>query len=214
MHADRCHLSKLTGQDFHIVPITPQHPANIMRLLQIVTAALLPFTALAAKKPSGDRFKDHHAKQLSNAGPVKLDDAAYDALTKAPRDYSVAVLLTALDARFACQLCHEFQPEWDLLSKLWIKGDKAAASRLLYGTLDFIDGRNTFQSVSCELGEIHLVGSLLMEGQMQLQTAPVLLLFSPTTGPHATGDFSPARFDFGAGYVVISSGRMIAEPVC
>ena len=114
-----------------------------MRLLQLLTAALLPFTALAAKRPSGDRFKDYR----SGSQPVKLDDTTYNELTKAPRDYSIAVLLTALEARFGCKLCNDFQPEWELLAKTWSKGDKQGESRLLFGTLDFTDGKNTFQSV-------------------------------------------------------------------
>jgi oligosaccharyltransferase complex subunit gamma len=126
-------------------PTTP--PSATMRWLQLLAASLLPFTALAAKKPSsGDRFDDFRSKQLS-VGSLKLDDASYTQLTKAPRDYSVAVLLTALETRFGCVLCREFQPEWDLLAKSWVKGDKKAQSRLLFGTLDFVDGKNTFQSV-------------------------------------------------------------------
>lgn len=116
-----------------------------MRLLQLLTASLLPFTALAAKKASGDRFADFHSK--SSSGPLKLDDASYAQLTEAPRDYSIAVLLTALETRFGCVLCREFQPEWELLGKSWAKGDKQGKSRLVFGTLDFVDGKNTFQKV-------------------------------------------------------------------
>lgn len=121
-----------------------------MRLLHIVTAALLSFTALAAKKASADRFQTYHSKQLSHGGPVKIDDKAYNDLTKAPRDYSVAVLLTALEARFGCNLCNEFQPDWELLAKQWSKGDKQGEGRLVFATLDFIDGKSTFQSV-CQI---------------------------------------------------------------
>ena len=59
----------------------------------------------------------------------------------------MAVLLTALETRFGCKLCTEFQPEWELLAKSWTKGDRDAKSRLLWGTLDFVDGKATFQSV-------------------------------------------------------------------
>nr|XP_023927774.1 dolichyl-diphosphooligosaccharide--protein glycosyltransferase subunit 3-like [Quercus suber] len=158
-----------------------------MRVFRFLTAALLPFTVSAAKKSLAGGFDSVSAKQISKGGPIKLDDAAYDALLKGPRDFSVAVLLTALDARFSCQMCVEFQPDWDLLAKQWINGDKKGESRLIYATLDFLDGRNTFQS-------------------MQLQTAPVLLLFAPTTGPHAKSDPAPARFDF-------SAGTVTAEPI-
>ena len=108
---------------------------------------LLPFGAFAAKSASADKFADFNAKQVSKSGPIKLDDISYSKLTAAPRDYSVAVLLTALEARFGCGICHEFQPEWDVLGKSWTKGDKKAGSRLVFGTLDFVDGKGTFQSV-------------------------------------------------------------------
>ena len=121
-----------------------------MHFLKGLVVSLLPFTILAAKKPAADRFQQFQSKALSST-PLKLDDGLYGQLTTAPRDYSVAVLLTALESRFGCQLCREFQPEWDLLSKSWIKGDKKGESRLIYGTLDFVDGKNTFQSVSISL---------------------------------------------------------------
>lgn len=35
--------------------------------------------------------------------------------------------------------------------------------------------------------------------QLQLQTAPVLFLFHPTTGPNAVADGKPVRFDFATG---------------
>ncbi|XMA07677.1 hypothetical protein WAI453_000468 [Rhynchosporium graminicola] len=118
-----------------------------MHFLKGLVVSLLPFTALAAKTPTADKFETFHTKALSSS-PLKLDDTLYGKLTSAPRDYAVAVLLTALEPRFGCQLCREFQPEWELLSKSWIKGDKKGESRLIYGTLDFVDGKNTFQSAS------------------------------------------------------------------
>ncbi len=118
-----------------------------MLFLKGLVLYILPFTALAAKKPAADKFKQFHTKALSST-PLKLDDTVYNQLTATPRDYSVAVLLTALESRFGCQLCREFQPEWDLLSKSWTKGDKQGESRLIYGTLDFSEGKNTFQAVS------------------------------------------------------------------
>jgi oligosaccharyltransferase complex subunit gamma len=117
-----------------------------MRFLHsLLSFALLATGVVAAKKSSAERFNEFHAKQTST--PIKLKDSTYKSLTSTPRDYSVAVLLTAADARFSCQLCREFQPEWDLLGKSWNKGDKAAESRLIFGTLDFVDGRDTFMSV-------------------------------------------------------------------
>jgi oligosaccharyltransferase complex subunit gamma len=119
-----------------------------MRLLSVLVASLLTAgSALAAKKTPVDRYLDFRGKAQSQ-NPVKLDDKLYGRLTNAKRDYSAAVLLTAMDSRYGCQLCREFQPEWDLLARSWMKGDKKGESRLIYGTLDFSDGRDTFMSVS------------------------------------------------------------------
>lgn len=114
-----------------------------MRAIQLLTASLLPFVALAAKKSPEERFNE----AIAQSQPLKLDDKAYDQLTGAPRDYSVAVFLTALDARFGCALCHDVQPEWELLAKSWTKGDQKKESRLVFATLDFMDGKQTFQGV-------------------------------------------------------------------
>jgi oligosaccharyltransferase complex subunit gamma len=148
-----------------------------MKLLALLTAFALPLATLAAKKPT-DRF----AKQFSKSLPLKLDDSSFNSLTKAPRDYSIAVLLTAQDSRFGCVACQDFQPEWEILGKSWQKGDRKGDSRLLLGTLDFSDGKATFQSLG-------------------LQHAPVLMLFAPTTGKNAIADATPIRYDFTAGYV-------------
>ena len=114
-----------------------------MRWHAIFAVLTLPLTALAGPKAGSDRF----AKSFSQSLPMKLDDNKYNKLTEAPRDYSVVVLLTAMGARFGCEVCHGFQPEWELLAKSWQKGDKAGESRVLFGTLDFLDGKDTFVAV-------------------------------------------------------------------
>lgn len=114
------------------------------------SSVLLPFTLLAAGALADDpsqRFLDLHKKALASA-PIKLDDASYKKATSLPRDYSVAVLLTATDPRFGCQMCREFGPDWNLLASQWTKGDKSGNSRVVFSVLDFNDGRDTFMSVS------------------------------------------------------------------
>ena len=123
-----------------------------MRFFTLLFSAVLPLVTFAAKgskgsKGSGSVFDDFHAKALAST-PVKLNDASYRKLTSAPRDHSVAVVLTALDPRFQCGLCHEFKPDWDLVSRLWTKADKKAENRIIFSTLDFSDGRDTFMGVS------------------------------------------------------------------
>ncbi|KAI0383244.1 hypothetical protein F5Y04DRAFT_31587 [Hypomontagnella monticulosa] len=148
-----------------------------MRWLSLLLSFSLPLGSFAAKKSSSvDRFAEFHAATQASS-PMKLADSSYKKLTSAPRDYSVAVLLTALEPRLGCTLCVEFQPEWDVLARSWAKGDKKGESRLIFGTLDFANGRETFLSLG-------------------LQSAPVLLFFQPTTGPHAVTGAEAIRYDF------------------
>jgi oligosaccharyltransferase complex subunit gamma len=117
-----------------------------MRLLHVLTAALLSTCALAASRKSTDKFLTFHSKALSTS-PIDIDDRGYEQLTSTPRDYSVTILLTALEARYGCQLCRDFQSEWQILGSSWTKGDKKGESRVIFGTLDFARGKETFQKV-------------------------------------------------------------------
>ncbi|ETN39450.1 uncharacterized protein HMPREF1541_05673 [Cyphellophora europaea CBS 101466] len=146
-----------------------------MRLLNLITLALVPLTALAAKKSSP--FASPFDTFVSKPFPVEIDEHSYETLTAVPRDHYTAVLLTARPAKYACALCREFDPEWKILASSWQKADKKGSSRVLFTTLDFDNGRNVFM-------------------KLQLQTAPVLFLFPPTTGPHAASSGQPLRMDF------------------
>ena len=115
-----------------------------MQLMHMAVWALSSLSTVAATSKSSSKFDNYHTKSLS-AAPLKLDDASYDHLTVAPRDFTAAILLTALEARFGCQLCRDFQSEWELLGKSWVRGDKKGDLRMLFGTLDFAEGKETFQ---------------------------------------------------------------------
>lgn len=121
-----------------------------MRFLTIILWTALPLVCLGATKGDKATFQRYQSQFLSSA-PLKLDDAAYDELTAIPRNYTTVVLLTALEARFGCKLCKDFQPEWDLIARSWARGDRYGESRTVFGTLDFTDGKGTFQKVLSDL---------------------------------------------------------------
>lgn len=122
---------------------------------------LLGAALAKTKQTSAERFDEFHA--LARTGsPLKLTEKSFKALTATPRDYSVAVLLTAMESRVGCQLCKDFQPEWDLLGKSWTQGDRKGDSRLLLGTLDFADGREVFVSVRYTCMLLFLLSFILM----------------------------------------------------
>lgn len=110
-----------------------------MRVFQLLAAAFVSISAVSARK-ANSAF-DVYVKKPA---PVVLNEQQYEEITSAPRDYYAAVILTALDAKYACGICREFQPEWDIIGKSWHKkGDH----RVLFGTLDFDQGRNVFMKV-------------------------------------------------------------------
>jgi oligosaccharyltransferase complex subunit gamma len=117
-----------------------------MKLLSLASAVFFASAALAAKKSAGSSFEAYHTRALSST-PIVLDDASYERMTAAPRDYSVAVLLTALEDRFGCKLCRDFQPEWNIIANSWLRGDKKGERKTLFASLDFGNGRATFMKV-------------------------------------------------------------------
>ncbi|KAF3401572.1 Magnesium transporter protein 1 [Penicillium rolfsii] len=146
-----------------------------MKLWSRLFLSISAISGVLAAKPAQDTFQKYQS--LSRSGPVELNNAAYEELTNAPRDYYTAVILTAMDARYGCAMCREFDPEWTLIAKSWNKGNKPDDLKLVFGTLDFDQGKAVFQ-------------------KLMLQTAPVILLFPPTIGPFAKLEAEPARFDF------------------
>ncbi|OJJ88029.1 OST3/OST6 family protein [Aspergillus glaucus CBS 516.65] len=146
-----------------------------MKPLSFLLLSILCIVSSALASPSTDKFEQFQA--LSRLAPIDLDDSSYGDLTSKPRDYYAAIVLTATEARFGCILCRELQPEWELIAQSWNKGSKPDELKLLFGTLDFVHGKATFQ-------------------KLMLQTAPVLLVFPPTVGPFARVDDTPFRFDF------------------
>ena len=119
------------------------HPLMMNLLVRLLASALFVIATAAKGDAPVDQFHEFHRK----SAPVKLDDGSFSKLTALPRNHTSAVLLTALETRFGCQLCKDFQPEWDLLAKSWKRGDHIGDSKIIFGTLDFVDGKQTFQSV-------------------------------------------------------------------
>lgn len=118
-----------------------------MKFLTGLVLVALPLSTYAAKRaPSSDVYSTYHRAALSTPS-LKLDDGSFDELIAQPRNHSLLACLTALSPQFGCKMCHDFKPEWDLLAKSWTQGDRNGETRLLFGQLDFGDGRKTFESV-------------------------------------------------------------------
>ena len=122
----------------------------IMKNFQIFTTVLLSVTNLSARQHPDGKLHEYHAQFISSP-PLKLDDSSYIDVTASPRNHTSIVLLTALEARFGCQLCRDFQPEWEILARSSVKGGRGGTIDTIYGTLDFVDGKTTFSKVTMEV---------------------------------------------------------------
>ena len=168
-----------------------------MRLTFALVLSLLSLLALAADKGPGTQFRKFLSRSQS-VTPIKLDDSNIDDFTAASREYTAVVLFTALPAQFGCEPCKLFQPEYSVLAQSWMKGDKNGDTKVLFGYIDFSDGKKSFQKVCGHL-KSRKSKDLPSRTQLGLQTAPVVMLYPPTTGPHAKADPSPLRYDFAQG---------------
>lgn len=120
---------------------------HFLKLLALTALSLSTAVTAANKGASSSKFDTYLGKQASSA-PFELDETAYNELTVAPRDYSVAVLLTARDAKYACKVCRDFDLEWKIIGNSWQRADRKGQHRVLFSTIDFDNGRNVFMKVS------------------------------------------------------------------
>ncbi|KAL0073178.1 hypothetical protein F4703DRAFT_1442419 [Phycomyces blakesleeanus] len=106
-----------------------------------------------------------------NNGLVKLNSKSYSQFTEGKRNYGLVVLLTALNDRFKCIPCREFDSEYKLVASSFQKTQDP--SHVFFGYLDFEDGQAIYQ-------------------QLGLQTAPNVFYFPPSK---ASARREPERYD-------------------
>jgi hypothetical protein len=114
-----------------------------MRLPYLFLLLLWSAGVALSAQPATSKFDKYRSRHPT----IDLDDTKYEELTSSPRDYHIAVILTATDSRYNCGVCREFQGEWERLARSWHKGSKPDGIKLLFGTLDFDNGKGTFQKV-------------------------------------------------------------------
>lgn len=121
-----------------------------MRLFRSMLLFAASSIALVAASASTSPTKLERAQALtlkSKDGLIEFNNEIYADIITKPRDYSVMVLLTAMDPRYQCQMCKIFDPEYRLLAKSWNKKN-ANGGDLFFGVLDFQNGKETFNKVS------------------------------------------------------------------
>ncbi|KAF8477461.1 hypothetical protein BDZ91DRAFT_844103 [Kalaharituber pfeilii] len=152
-----------------------------MRLPSLLTFLLLLLSTTHTATAKETKLQRLTSLAVSSAksgpGPIVLNDKTFEDITSGPRNYTAVVLLTALSPRFGCHLCQQFQPDFELLARSWLKAHKDSDA-LFWASLDFQAGKATFQKLG-------------------LTSAPILYLYPPTYGPNADPNKSdPIRYEF------------------
>lgn len=124
------------------------------------------------------RFRNASKQSSNNVVQLRGQDD-YELLISAQRDYSVSLLLSAIDSPpVQCGPCKIFQPVYEQIAKGLRKSpQKDASDQHIFTYLEFKNGREVFQ-------------------KLNLQYAPVLLFFPPTVGPRASAKRDPEQYDF------------------
>ncbi|RIA96888.1 hypothetical protein C1645_687376 [Glomus cerebriforme] len=136
---------------------------------------LLPSHVSTAKPSLETKVHKLNEATRKNQGVVELDSNLYDEVTSRPRNYSIVILLTALDPQINCVPCKDFDPEFRLVASSWLSEN--IPSRIYFGVLDFKNGREIYS-------------------KLNLNNAPTLFYFPPTTGQYAKEVSEPDRYNF------------------
>ena len=155
------------------------HPLRMILTIYIFAAAVL-----AAKKDSGSgnalNEKVEQLMDLSAKRPViKLNGNKFrDYVKGAPRNYSIVVMFTALQASRQCAICKQASDEYQLVANSY-RYSQFFSNKLFFAMVDFDEGTDVFQA-------------------MKLNTAPVFMHFPAKGKPKKADNMDLQRVGFSA----------------
>ena len=155
------------------------HPLRMILAIYIFAAAVL-----AAKKDSGSgnalNEKVEQLMDLSAKRPViKLNGNKFrDYVKGAPRNYSIVVMFTALQASRQCAICKQASDEYQLVANSY-RYSQFFSNKLFFAMVDFDEGTDVFQA-------------------MKLNTAPVFMHFPAKGKPKKADNMDLQRVGFSA----------------
>lgn len=114
-----------------------------MKFGSIAAAALsvLSWTAGAASYNA-----EKLASMVGKDGIIRLTDRTFDSVVEGPRDYTLAVLLTAEGPQYSCGFCKIVSPSWKKIASSWHQ-DHADGDGLFFATADVADCPSTFRKL-------------------------------------------------------------------
>jgi oligosaccharyltransferase complex subunit gamma len=119
---------------------------------------------------------------------VRLDGNKFRAYVKAPpRNYSVVVMLTALQPQRQCSICKQANEEFQVVANSW-RYSQQYSNRLFFAMVDYDEGSEVFTS-------------------MKINSAPVIMHFPPKGKPKKADTMDIHRVGFAAEQIA----RWLAE---
>lgn len=114
----------------------------------VLFCALISASAVPKKK---EAVLDEKVAQLmdwsSKKSVIRLDGNKFRAYVKAPpRNYSVVVMLTALQAYRQCSVCRQANDEFQVVASSW-RYSQMYSSRLFFAMVDYDEGQDVFASL-------------------------------------------------------------------
>lgn len=186
------------------------HPTTMkLNIALLACSAVSLCSSLVSGEELSSRLSKFHTLASKNNGIVPLTSSLYDELIQdtptSPRDYSVSIILTALNPKFGCQPCITFDKEHkEAARQWWIKSEnkksKEKQMRHVFAVLDFEKGQDIFKrvgsrfSLSCVTSLTRAL-TLLRDipyhiTQLGLNTAPLGQLFLPNQAQPLSYDFN------------------------
>lgn len=144
--------------------------ANLQQIILITTFLILSFCVLnEAQKKKELNEKVHQLMEWSNKKSViRMDGDKYRSYLKStPRNYSVILMLTALQAQRQCAVCKQANEEFQIVANSW-RFSAQYSNKLFFAMVDFDEGSDVFSA-------------------LKLNSAPVFMHF-PSKGKPKKGD--------------------------
>ncbi|CAG5124102.1 unnamed protein product [Candidula unifasciata] len=134
-----------------------------------VTLLILPFALAQLKKEESLDSKVHQLMEWnSKKSVIRLTGDKFKLYVKTPpKNYSMVVMLTALQPQRGCSVCKQANDEFQIVANSW-RYSQQYSNKLFFAMVDYDEGSDVFQS-------------------MKLNTAPVFMHF-PAKGKQKKGD--------------------------
>jgi hypothetical protein len=132
------------------------HTSMKLNIALLACSAVSLCSSLVSGQELSSRLSKFHSLASKNSGIVPLTSSLYDELIQdspsSPREYSVSIILTALNPKFGCQPCVAFDKEHKEAARQWWtksenKKSKEKQMRHVFAVLDFEKGQDIFKRV-------------------------------------------------------------------